>query len=451
MNEIQLTSTLNFDWRRFLGPTLLALSLVVLSIYGVFNTANLAASEKKLHASALHEPQLADPAATYVEIYVPPAPMPWLSGGFTGIAPSIHLVRLSSTRPLSNVAPIEHPARRSFGRVELSFVLIILMPVILLPLAFTLSRQLEGSPALGKLLSGKVSLFDFALENIALPLSAWVGVTLVSILATLYSSGLRIESNESLARLSLWALLVALYATFWLLLFTWLLLRTRDFLGAAFRYSILLVLITLVVPALSLTVAQAITRTHSRLPLILSRKEVSNQGPNVDRNKINAFFASKKLPAVDWSQPIPPRVANLWMSLAAEQELRPQVEAFEQSLRTMDLISLGSSWLSPATSTQFAFDELAGTGLERYSQFREQSIRFSDQWADFMLPHAAAQRPLDYDLLRAAPKFTFKEEATSSVYIRSLLRVFYLLLLIGGLAGLVFVEANRMRTAAKKA
>lgn len=408
-------------------------ALIALILFGAANSTRLFEAERKLQQNALREPQAADPTAVYVEVLLPQAVLPQLSVGYSGIAPSMHLIRLVAARPLSNIDPIEHPSRRRYGRIDLNFVFLIALPIAILPLCFWVYRKSLASGAVAKLMEGKVSFFDFCVERILLPIGSFLGILMLTTLGALYTNGLRIGSNELLARLSLWALIVGLYLLLWFLLFAWLLLRQSSFSEAVLAYSAASVILLMALPMMLHTLESSFAPPHERLPIILERKQLALDLHDVDRVAIDRYLQSKGSPSFDWSQPLKPAEASALASLRVEDRLAPKINAFEDSVQSLDRIAQAASWLSPLELAQSAIDDLAGTGISRYSRFRTASIGYFNDWQSYTLPFLAKRRTLDFDALRAAPKFQFKEEDSAWIFGLAGLRVLYLALLVLGI------------------
>jgi hypothetical protein len=416
------------NWRGWIFPVLAMLGVVGVFVYAVTQTAQVSAVERSLLGSSLKEPQVPDPALAFVEVTLPPAPLPQLSAGYAGIAPAMHLIRLVGTRPLSNVDPIEHPARRRYGRVDLSFVLAAFLPVALLPLFYALHRRMAANQAMALVTAGKKKVFDFVIENLGLPLAAALSLVGLAIVAALYANGLRVESNESLLRLLFFVLAAVAYTALWTGLFGYLVLR-GSFQRAVLQYTSVFLLVSFLVPALAQTLVQTIVPASSRLPLILARRKATALSTKVDVGIINGYLAKMKQPAVDGANPLPPPVMNGLMSLAVEGQLETQIAAMESDFRRLDQFTSAVAWLSPASVLQATLDDLAGTGLARYSSFREQSAEFLGVWRAYMLPRFRGLQFLDYDAMRAAPKFQFRDQTIGEVVLMSSLRTLYLVVL----------------------
>ncbi|WP_031498752.1 DUF3526 domain-containing protein [Bryobacter aggregatus] len=444
-----MTSPIAFGSSR-LGRTpyvlqgLLLVALVALIVFASSVSAGIGQTETTLQRYSMKEPQVADPGSVYVEVTLPPPALLQLSSGLVGMAPSMHLIRLLATRPLTNVDVIEHPARRRYGRVDLSFVFLLVLPIAILPICFFLYRQCLASGAIEKLLSGKVSMFDFCIERILMPLGVFSGVIILSTLASLYASGMQIGSNERLGRLSFWVAIVSVYLLGWLLLFAWLLLRGSSFAGAAIRYTGIFLISVIGVPFLLQSIGSAIARPQSRLEISIDRRNLSKTIQLPEQAVVDQFLQSQGAPAIDWSQPLGNTRLIALKSLMVEEQLRPKVEAFESSVRRMEQLSQIGSWLSPYTVTQFAVDDLAGSGLSRYTEFREAAIVFFQQWKTYLLPYLSTKQTLDFDALRGAPKFQMKPENSGMLFGVSAIRFLYLGVIAGTLVVLLRRELQRV-------
>jgi ABC-2 type transport system permease protein len=442
--QIELTPTLpsSLTLQRIAWQLLLLSVMAMVAIFAIGNTSRLAKSDASLHANAQREPQSPDPMVSFTEIVLPAAPMPLLSSGYLGIAPSMHLIRLSGTRPLSNIDQLEHPSRRRYGRFDLGLGVVYMVPLALLFICFILYGQIVSSGAIERLMAGKLSLFDLVVEKMALPLSGWFGVCFLVLLSALYTNGLRLDSNQSFTRVLLWSSAVFFYSLLWLLLLGYLILRAKDFSGAVLRYAGVFVVACCLLPGLSQSVAQALAPSQSRLTLILERKAANLEGVEQRKSKIDAYLQKKQLPAMDWSVPMPPQRLSGLSALVAEEALEPTVAAFEAMQIRYGMVADALTWLSPASLTQMAMDDLAGTGWNRYQRFQDQSVAFYNQWRTYMLPRLLRNQPLDYEALRGAPRFQFVEEADGAVLLRNSIRLLVLLVACGVLVWLLMAEVK---------
>jgi hypothetical protein len=413
-------------WKRTILLSALALVTAGVLLFASVTTAQLHEAQRKIHSIASREPQSADPAQSFVEITLDTPPMAQLSSGFTGIAPSVHMIRLGSARPLSNLDPIEHPSRRRWGRIDFSFAFLIYLPIALIPLAFLIYRHCTQPGDIEKLLSGRSSIFDFSIERILLPLLGSAGFVGLVTIACLYTSGLRVPTNEMLARLSIWGLLLILYLSGWTLLYAYLLLRVRSFPIATIYYGATFLLIAFLLPQFLQTATMALERPRGRLPLIVERRKLAQQVRRDDHTGIDRFLAQAGYSPLDWSVPLPAAQFVALENLRIEQKVQPELEALESSVQRIDRLTIFSSWLSPYLVAQFGIDDLAGTGLARYSAFRAAAIQYHDQWQKYLLGFLARRQFLDFDALKSAPRFRFSGNDNSEILPSVLARCTYL-------------------------
>ncbi len=416
-------------WRHLLWQLAIGAILLATLVFAVKVTADLHAAEAGRHTSAVREPQSADPLEAFIEVTAPPAPLPLLSGGFAGIAPSIHLIRLNNTLPLAHIDPIEHPARRRYGRVDITFAILYVTPLALLPLAFLAGIQIRDSRAAERFLAGGKGLGDFVIERLLLPLSGWFALCLAAILSAMYAYGLRFDSNEAMLRVALWVAAAGLYVLLWVLLFLYLTVRTRSLAAAVAGYGICFLVLAFLLPAAQQSIALAMTRPESRTAISVERRRLSQLNSRIDAGLVSRLAERSGVPnAFADSTPAAQRSIT---ALALEETLQPRIDDFHARVNWHERASSTLAWLSPATLTQTALDDLAGSGSARYGAFRDQATRFSLVWRGHMLPLLIQKKFLDYDALKATPRFRFEDEAVRDLLLRTVLK----LALLAGLAG----------------
>lgn len=441
---------MNLNWRHIVLQILLAIGVATVLLFASATTSKLHENERKIHAGATREAQTADPAEAFLEIVLETSPLAQLSAGFTGIAPSMHMIRMSATRPLSNIDPIEHPARRRFGRIDFSFAFLVFLPIALIPLGYFIYKKCVTRGDSDRLLSGRSTLFDFSVERILLPLLASGGFIGLVTLACLYSAGMRLGSNDLLALVALWILILSLYLLAWILLFSLLLLRSSSFSSAIIKYAATFLVIVFIVPQLIQTVALSVERPKGRLPLIVERRKLSVQVKAEDQKAVDRFLQRRGYGPLDWSTPLPKPQALALENLRIEEALAPKLLEFESSVARLDAIALATSWASPYLVAQYAVDDIAGTGLARLSAFRTAAIEYHEQWRKYTLGFLAKRQFLDYDALRNAPKFRFSDADQAGILLGTLPRCLYLGLICGGLALAIRRELARLLPKTKK-
>lgn len=413
------------NWREIALPIALGITVVFVFLFASANTSRLHNQERNIHLGATREPQSADPASSFLEIVLEPSPLAQLSAGLVGIAPSIHMIRMAATRPLSNVNPIEHPARRRFGRIDFSFAFLVFLPIALIPLFYMIYKKCASQGDQEKLISGKISLFDFGVERILLPLFASGGLVFAVTIACLYSSGLRLNSNELLGRLSIWALLISLYLLCWILLFAFLLLRSASFSMATIKYAAIFLMLVIVMPQLIQSLELSIERPKGRLSLIVERRKLSAEIQPGDQAGIDAYFTRQGFGPLNWTEPLPKPQSIAIDALRVEEKFAPKLQDFDENVRKLDDMAIIGSWISPFLVAQFGVDDLAGTGLARYSRFRTASITYQEQWRKYTLGFLAKRQFLDFDALRNVPKFNGNGEDFTRIFLLGVSRCVY--------------------------
>jgi hypothetical protein len=188
-------------------------------------------------------------------------------------------------------------------------------------------------------------------------------------------------------------------------------------------------LLVFVFPQFIQSVQLSLERPKGRLPLIVERRKLMAETKADDQAAIDRFLTRQGLPAINWSEPLTKAQSVALVNLRIEEKIAPRLKEFEDNVRKLDEMAIMASWISPYTTAQFGVDDLAGTGLSRYSAFRTAAIAYHEQWRKYALGFIARRQILDFDSLRNAPKFKSRTEDSGEVFFLGSLRCLYFLVI----------------------
>ena len=69
-----------------------------------------------------------------------------------------------------------------------------------------------------------------------------------------------------------------------------------------------------------------------------------------------------------------------------KEELRPVLDSYEQQLEKQQQWIGNLKWISPAITVQESLNQMAGTSMVDYEDFRKQVVVFAGEWRDFLIP-----------------------------------------------------------------
>lgn len=345
---------------------------------------------------------------------LPPGAMAAVSTGQADAYPyTADVVALGDpTQLLKHVwADIGNPAARAAGRCDLAFVIVFLLPLVILATTHDLwSRERErGIAAL--VLSQPIVVERLIVVKVLARGALVVLPALGIIVAVTAAAGAR-----SVAGLSVLALTVFAYGSFWLAVAVFIGCVARRTTEAAIAAGALWLLIVVMAPSLTLAAANLLapppsqmrfaTDVKARLDDISRRQQLAHSSP----------AAAPRSPATV----IPDAVRRAYADrVAADRELAPLLAAHAQAEATRrKVLDRTRLWLPPV-AMQDALDRIAGSDADRALAFQHQVREF---WQARRLLHKAyldrdaAQTLLEYDAL---PVFQFRE--TGGVFQRGVL------------------------------
>jgi ABC-2 type transport system permease protein len=378
-------------------------------------------------------PNLSDPRNPYTVgqagrmLALPLEPLAFTSVGQFDLLPLVDNASIRTRqRTLADKYGLESPLSLLAGRFDTAFVVIYLLPLLLIAVTYnlvSLEREQGTLPLLAvqptgleRILARKLVLRGAA---ILLP-SAAVALAAIAIWARPWSS-------DTVLRLLLWLLVVVLYAGFWLTLGMWInTLRMTSTANAIVLIALWLLFVGVVPSGLNVVIS-SIRPTPSRLELLAAIRDKSIDQRRDGKHLAEQFYAEH--PEI---VPVSGVVMNLDITgtmTHIEQDRRtlPLEREFELRLSEQQALVRSLRFFSPAIVMQEILNDLAGTSLLRYQNFRDQARAFRERWTGFFHPLIFGRMelyPADYDRM---PKFEYRNEPQADVFDR----------VMSGLIGLV--------------
>jgi len=373
-----------------------------------------------------------------------------LALGQSDMQPNYYRVTYRSRASFMDDTELESPWHLLSGPFDPLFVIVYLLPLAVLGFSWNLLSAEREQGTLKLLLSQPLTALTLVAGKAALRAGALLGTTFVVLAGVLLAARPELRSAAGAAALA-WALgLVAAYALFWLALAVAVNALGRS---SAFNALALLaawVLLVLVLPVLMNLAVQAASPAPSRIELATRTRLAAVEGLNRYSKLLAADYRYVAQPEVLQPQDgkievASRRRAQYLVGRDTDREIEALTERFDTQLAGQQALVARWSWLSPALVASESLTALAGTGSERYLQFRRQVGRFHGEWKAFFEPRLLEGRAINPDDLRAMPRFAWVEPPRAQLRAGLALAALQLLLPVLALAAWAAWRLRRLR------
>jgi ABC-2 type transport system permease protein len=330
-------------------------------------------------------------------------------------------------RTVADKSGFENPLSFLTGRFDLSFVIVYLLPLFVLAMSFNLLSTERENGTLQLLLANPLKLTNLMTAKVTAQLVLILGIVLaVSLTGLLLTAN--DFANDFWLRTLLWVLLITAYTAFWFSLAVF--INSFGFSSAANAVvsSAVWLVLVLILPSLLNVAVSAIYPVPARNEAIAAIRNV-----NLDMRKDGSRVLSEHYQ--DHPELMPknekPDLNDFGLAFVyVQREQKKRVEEVENRFaeqlgKQQDLVR-NLRFLSPSIITNEALNDIAGTGLERYSHFRGQVKEFDKAWADYFVPKIFRLEKLSAGDFEQIPRFNFQEEKFVNVFSRVIFGVLFL-------------------------
>lgn len=353
--------------------------------------------------AALVNFRLPQPAVWY------PHPLQTLSIGITDIQPSYHQVQTTINYIDPPNIPVSNPVRLFAGNFDLAFVWLYILPLLIIVFCYPLYAEEKEA--------GTVSLLSLQGGNLprVMALKIVFRILLISVIVFLLNGvgfmaspgDLSIGFSEAMR----WCGLTQLYILLWTAL-SWLIvsLRANSTLSALLLMGCWLVLV-MILPAITNIYVAAKHPVPLRTELASLQRHESEElwsaNPAMLVDSFNAAhpqFDTIRHPAKDTVFGSVRFIAGYYYLL--ERRVGEAARLLESQLDQRNKYFEKLAAVNPVLNTQQVFNQLAGSSLRDYRNYRDEVSAFQQKWKSFLLPWQISEKPLGAAQFRQFPKFS---------------------------------------------
>jgi ABC-2 type transport system permease protein len=373
-----------------------------------------------------------------------------LALGQSDMQPNYYRVTDASRASFMDDAELESPWHLLSGAFDPLFVLVYLLPLAVLALSWNLLSAEREQGTLKLLLSQPLTALTLAAGKLAVRVAALIGTVAVVLAAVLLIARPELRSAEGALLLGAALATVFAYGLFWFAL-----ALAVNALGRSSAFNALAlvaawVLLVLLLPVLMNLAVSAASPAPSRIELATRTRLAAIDG----LNRYNALLAADYryvaepevlLPKDGKIEVASRRRAQYLVDRDTDREIEALLVQFDQQLAGQQALVDRWSWLSPALVAHESLTALAGTGSQRYLQFRRAVEAFHRQWKAFFEPRLLAGAAMSEADLRQMPRFDWSEPDRAGLWShvgRAALQLLAPTLL---LAALAFAALRRFR------
>ncbi len=345
-----------------------------------------------------------------------PQPLAALSIGQRDLYPYYFRVSTQSADTFIGEDEIENPFNLLTGRFDQSFVIIFLLPLVILAVSFNLLSFEKESGTLALALAQPVGISSIIWGKITARFVFVVGLTILLVIVGAFLSGASFFDGETILRLFLLSLAIAIYAAFWFALAAAVNLRpAATSAGNAALLAGAWLFFVVIIPSLLTIAASRIYLVPSRLAYINAAREERNRTSTDTANILEDYYAAN--PDLRPAEIVKTDFMSGFYAAQFERDKRllPLLRSYDERLAAQNRLAENLRFLSPSLAMQSILNDLAATGFERYHRFTAQVHEYHREWQQFFLPRLFKNQRLTPDDYDRFPTWDFTEESFSAI------------------------------------
>jgi ABC-2 type transport system permease protein len=376
---------------------------------------------------------------------LPPVPTAPLSIGQADIRPYYFWVTAERRDSFLDQEELQNPTHLLAGRFDLGFALVVVLPIVLIALAYDLMVGERSRGTLPVLMSQPISPSTLVTGKILARLLLVLVPTVGMVLSVMAVQGVFATDPWGVA---FWCVGLVAYAVLWLLLCALVNHSARDASSNAVLLVGIWILVTLLLPpALNRAVAEA-HPLPPRAELIQTTRELEtlvrvNPGLLVERH----YEATPELRPADFD-PDRYNFPLFWMAIQGEVDrgMDPILSRESEAMQAQERLGRLLAVLSPPALLHQISGEIAGTGLRRSRLFMESVFEFHREHRSFFEPRTYAHATLRADEYQEMPGFSAHRAELKPSLGEVVRPLAALLAWAVGLGGLVLVRGRSLRS-----
>lgn len=313
----------------------------------------------------------------------------------------------------------------SLGTLDLTWVAIVLFPLLVIALTHDLLAAERDAARLGLLRAQAGSLGRVIARRLAIR---------VSLPLTIVTAGALVAAmlDADAAVIASWWLIVCLYLVLWSVVGALVSVRADTAQSSAAILLLLWLGFVVLLPSIVTLAVERLAPVPSRLSQVTAMREVQLALQQRTSELLDRFLTDH--PELSGASRTGFARSSFVAQRETEAQLEPVLARYSQMRREQRGWAAALSWISPPILLYSSLTNMAGTDGARHEAFVDQANQFAAQWREHLRDRLFLDRMLSPEELAALPRFEFKEPAGFG---RAGVAIAYLIGLIGVLAVLL--------------
>jgi ABC-2 type transport system permease protein len=306
----------------------------------------------------------------------------------------------------------------SLGMLDLTWVAIVLFPLLVIALTHDLLAAERDAARLGLLRAQAGSLGQLIARRLAI--RAFLPLLIVTVGA--FAAAML---GASVGVIVSWWLIVCLYLVLWSVIGALVSVRAGTAQSSAAILLLLWLGFVVLLPSIVTLAVERMAPVPSRLSQVIALREVQLGLQQRTAELLDRFLTDH--PELSGASRSGFARSSFVAQRETEAQLAPVMARYTQMRREQGAWAAALSWISPPMLLHSSLTHLAGTDGARHEAFVDQANEFAAQWREQLRERLFLDRMLSPEELASLPRFSFKEPTG---YGRAGLSIAYLIALI---------------------
>ena len=306
---------------------------------------------------------------------------------------------------------LEDPVALALGAFDLSKVILLLMPLLLMVLCFDVLSSERDGKRLGLILAQGGRIRTIFWQGFFIRMAVVLALTLfMALVAIIFHRGSE-PLSVRLAVFGWWLLGTFVYGIFWTALIGFIASRQRS--GESHVMMLLLIWggLTLILPACSVAIAESLYPSPSRLAYLAQTRSAENETTLAEADLANRFLLDHPELSVANENHFPDYFrTSFFVTTAVDRATRPLLLQFTQASEERERALRWLHFASPVMAVNHYFNSVAGTSGYHHHRYMAQARDFKAAYAERVKRIVIGGKRFPVSDLPNLPNFEFDKE-----------------------------------------